>query len=161
MIKLRTCYKWGNSIASHRIFPIGLECNILPAGSGGANTATVWTFPPWLSTSARGWGEPPIDFLAWGHKIFRIQHSTIAKRFYAIRFLHVAEGYDDLSLRGQRVKSIIKGAKRRVGELERRPPSTRTFFGGPTPSSRRRTTPGRTSASHKSGPDCYAPSFSV
>ena len=64
--------------------------------------------PPWLSTAKRGWGDPLIDFLVWEHKIFGLQHSIIAKRFYAIRFLRVAEGYDDLALRGQRIKFITK-----------------------------------------------------
>ena len=56
-----------------------------------------------------------------GRKIFGIQRYTLAKRVYAIRFLHVAEGYDDLALGGQRVKSIIKGAKRRGGGLQEGP----------------------------------------
>ena len=68
---------------------------------------------PWLPASSRGWGEPLIDFLFWEHKIFGLQRSTISKRFYAIRFLHVAEGYDDLDLRGKRAKSIIKAVKKR------------------------------------------------
>ena len=79
---------------------------------------------PWLPTAKRGWGDPLIDFLAWEHKIFGLQHSILAKRFYAIRFLHVAEGYDDLALRGQRIKFITKGVKKRSKTCKKVPFNT-------------------------------------
>ena len=70
---------------------------------------------PWLPTALRGWGEPLIYFLDWGRVIFGLQHSIIAQRLYAVRFLHVAEGYDDLAMRGEMAKSITKAVKKRGG----------------------------------------------
>ena len=79
---------------------------------------------PWLSTAKQGWGDPLIDFLVWEHKIFGLQHSILAKRFYAIRFLHVAEGFGDLALRGQRIKFIIKGVRKRSKTCKKAPFNT-------------------------------------
>ena len=60
----------------------------------------------------------------WGHKIFGLQHSILAKRFYAIRFLHVAEGFDDLALRGQRIECVIKGVRKRSKTCKKVPFNT-------------------------------------
>ena len=76
---------------------------------------------PWLNTSQVGWGNVLIDFLAWGRKLLGIQHITLAKRFFAIRFIHIAEGHGDLSLRAFRVKTITKAIKLRGGTCKKVP----------------------------------------
>ena len=71
-----------------------------------------------------GWGEMLLDFLVWEHKIFGLQPSTLAKRFYAIRFIHVAEGHDDISLRPHRVKALLKAVKLRETRCKKVPFNT-------------------------------------
>ena len=68
---------------------------------------------PWLSTTQVGWGNTLIDFFAWEFKLLGIQHSTLTKRFYAIRFARIAEGFDDILLRAHRAKSVSKSIKLR------------------------------------------------
>ena len=67
----------------------------------------------WLTTSQVGWDNTLIDFVVWEYKLLGIRRSTLAKRFFAIRFIHIAEGYGDLSLRAFRLKSITKAIKMR------------------------------------------------
>ena len=68
---------------------------------------------PWLVASAAGWDNTLIDFIVWEYKLLGIQHITLAKRFFAIRFAHISDGYEDLSLRARRVKTVIKAIKLR------------------------------------------------
>ena len=62
-----------------------------------------------------------LDFLLWERKVFGLQASTLAKRFYAIRFIHVAEGYEDLSLRAHRAKALLKAVKLRGDRCKKVP----------------------------------------
>lgn len=79
---------------------------------------------PWPTTSAVGWSNTIIDFIAWGYKIIGIPHGTLAKRFSAIRFTHISEGYDGRPLRAHRVKSAIKAAKLRWKTRKKVPRNT-------------------------------------
>lgn len=49
----------------------------------------------WITDTRPGRGNNLVDFLVWGHKLLGLQHSALAKRYYAIRYIHIAEGYDD------------------------------------------------------------------
>ena len=89
-----------------------------------AHYCTCVNTSPWLTTTAVGWDETLLDYLVWEHKIFGLQASTLAKRFYAIRFLHVVEGYDDISLRAHRVKALLKAVKLRGNRCKKVPFNT-------------------------------------
>ena len=79
---------------------------------------------PWLTPGAAGWDNILIDFLVWEYKLLGIQHSTLAKRFFAIRFVHIAEGHDDLSLRAHRVRMVLKAIKLRSKTCKKVPFNT-------------------------------------
>ena len=49
-----------------------------------------------------------MDFFVWVYKLLGIQHSALDRRFFAIRFAHIADGYGDLSVRAHRVETAIK-----------------------------------------------------
>ena len=90
-----------------------------------AQFAACMDASPWLQHSQGvGWGEMLLGFLVWEHKVFGLQASTLAKRFYAIRFIHVTEGYDDISLRAHRVKALLKAVKLRGTRCKKIPFNT-------------------------------------
>ena len=68
---------------------------------------------PWIEIHTCGWGDILPDYLVLGCKVFGLQASTLAKRFYDIMFINVVEWREDISLRAHRVKSLIKAAKLR------------------------------------------------
>ena len=76
---------------------------------------------PWLSPTSVGWGDTLIDYLVWEHKIFGLQSSTLAQRFYAIRFIHVVEGHDDISSRAHRAKALPNAIKLRGSRCKKVP----------------------------------------
>ena len=79
---------------------------------------------PWLDSSIIGWGNVLIDFVVWEYKISGIQNGTLHKRFCAIRFIHIAEGREDLSLRAHRVKTVTKAIKLRGKTMKKVPFNT-------------------------------------
>ena len=66
---------------------------------------------PWIQNTRPGWDNTLIGFLAWGRKLLGLQHSTLTKRFYAIRYIHISEGCDDFSLRAHRIRGMLKAIK--------------------------------------------------
>ena len=79
---------------------------------------------PWFDSSSIGRDNVLIDFLVWEYKILDIQHGTLAKRFFAIWLIRIAEGRGDLSLRAHRVKTVIKSIKLRSKTFKKVPPNT-------------------------------------
>ena len=67
----------------------------------------------WLDSPSIGWGNVLIDFIVWEYRILGIHHGSLHKRFCDIRFIHIAEGREDLSLRAHRAKTVIKSIKLR------------------------------------------------
>ena len=84
---------------------------------------------PWITGLQPGWGINLINFLVWGRKLLGLQHSTLSKRFYAIGFVHIAEGYDDFSSRAHRARGFLKATKL-GGEPVRRFLLTPICYGG-------------------------------
>ena len=62
--------------------------------------------------------------LAWRRKILGFQHSVLTKGFYAIRYIHIVEGYDDLTLMSHRIRCLIKAVKHRGGACKKLPFTT-------------------------------------
>ena len=75
-----------------------------------------------FSDQGVGWGEMLLDFIVWERKIFGLQPTTLDKRFYDIRFIHVTEGYGDISLMEYRVKDSLKAVKLRGAQCKKVPP---------------------------------------
>ena len=68
---------------------------------------------PWIQDTRRGRDNTLIEFLIWEHKLLGLQHSALTRRFYAVRYIHIADGYDDFSLRAHRIRGILKAIKLR------------------------------------------------
>ena len=79
---------------------------------------------PRLSPGAVGWGNTMIDFLVWGYKLLGITQIALANRFFAIRFAHIAEGHDDLSLRAHRARTALNAIKLRSKTCKKVPFNT-------------------------------------
>lgn len=47
-----------------------------------------------------------------GCKLIGSQFGALDKRFFAIRFIHITDGVDDLSLRAHRIRAAIKAIER-------------------------------------------------
>ena len=68
---------------------------------------------PRLVASKVGRSNTLVGFIVCEYKLLGIRHSTPTKRFFAIMFTHIAEGYDDLSPRAHRALSAIKAIELR------------------------------------------------
>ena len=79
---------------------------------------------PWVREFSPGWDVTLLDFLAWRRKILGLQHSALAKSFYAIRYIHIVDGLEDISLRAHRVRCLIKSVTLRSKTYKKVPPNT-------------------------------------
>ena len=67
-----------------------------------------------LVDSFSGWvGKYTHRFYRMGYTLLGIRNSALAKSFFVIRLAHIADGYEDLSLRAHRVETVIKAIKLR------------------------------------------------
>ena len=89
---------------------------------GAVRSARIHPMDP--PQSRGGVGRGAFRFLFWGNKVFGLQASTLAKRFYAVRFGHVTEGNDDSPLRARRVKALLKASKLRGARCKKIPFNT-------------------------------------
>ena len=78
-----------------------------------AQFASCMDESPWFREFPPGWDNTLIDFLAWQHKILGFQHSVLAKGFYDTRYVHIAEGLCDITLRAHSVRCLIRAVKLR------------------------------------------------
>ena len=53
-----------------------------------------------------------------------LHHSALTKRFYAVRYIHIADGYGYFSLRAHRIRGILKCIKLRGETCEEIPLNT-------------------------------------
>ena len=67
----------------------------------------------WIKSFNPGRGNALLDFLVWQHKILGHQHIALAKGFYSIRYIHLVECFEDLSVRAHRVRCLLKAVKLR------------------------------------------------
>ena len=78
---------------------------------------------PWIKSFEQGWDDALLDFLVRQRKILGIQHSVLTKGFYAVRYIRIVEGLEDLTLRAHRIQCIVKSVKLR-GETCKKLPFT-------------------------------------
>ena len=79
---------------------------------------------PWIQTPQPGWDDQLLNFLVWENKLLGLQHSALTKRFYAIRYIHIAEGYDDFASRAHRIRGVLKAIKLRGKKCKKIPFNT-------------------------------------
>ena len=79
---------------------------------------------PWIKSFEHGWDETMLDYMVWQHKILGMQHSALTKGFYAIRYVHIVEGLEDIAIRAHRVRCIIKAVKLRSKTCKKLPMTT-------------------------------------
>ena len=72
-------------------------------------------FPPWVNTAVRNWDRNILCFLTWEHTVMKNGRDTLAKRFSAIRFLHLIAGRGDFDDKSFRIRALINGVKKKKG----------------------------------------------
>ena len=67
----------------------------------------------WVNTAVRNCDQNILGFLTWEHTVVKNGGGTLAKRFIAIRFLHLIEGGGDFDYKSFRARALINAVKKK------------------------------------------------